>query len=371
MSEFTVPIIKISKTEKHPNADSLSITEIEGNPVVFRTIDFKEGNYAVYIPIEAVVPLNLPCFSFLKDPNHPERDTARIKAKKLRGVFSMGLLVPIESLAMHLDHLEMGQDVAKDLRITKYEEPEPQASTPKIKVKQPRWHVVWHWLCHPVKMFQRTLRERASRKGSEDPGHMPVYDMESIRKYRNTIQPGEQVYVSEKIHGCNARFGWRKNRFYVGSHRCFKGRNTTDVWWKTAIQYSLEAKLKNFPGMVVYGEVYGKIQDLRYGTKGDEIKFAAFDVFDSEKNEWMNYIHFVNFCDILGIPRVPEVYVGVYNSDIVDLLASGKSIVPGANNIREGIVIKPVIERRDRNGRVILKLVSQEYLLRSSGTEFH
>ena len=49
---------------------------------------------------------------------------------------------------------------------------------------------------------------------------------------------------------------------------------------------------------------------------------------------------------------------------------SGKSTL--ADHMREGVVIRPTEERYvDRLGRLILKLVSEEYLLRKGGTERH
>jgi hypothetical protein len=59
-----------------------------------------------------------PEFEFLKSPNHPDRTHERIKAKRLRGVFSMGFLMPAPAGAAE------GQDLAKDLGVYKYEEPE-------------------------------------------------------------------------------------------------------------------------------------------------------------------------------------------------------------------------------------------------------
>jgi len=44
----------------------------------------------------------------------------------------------------------------------------------------------------------------------------------------------------------------------------------------------------------------------------------------------------------------------------------------GANHIREGIVMVPAVERIDRSiGRVCLKSVSAEYLVRKNGTEYN
>ena len=47
MSEFSCPLVRIGAIQKHPNADSLSITEVDGCPVVFKTIDFKEAQNQV------------------------------------------------------------------------------------------------------------------------------------------------------------------------------------------------------------------------------------------------------------------------------------------------------------------------------------
>ena len=60
MSQFSCPLIQIGKVGKHPNADTLSITTVDGGPVIFRTGDFAPGDYAVYIPVDAVVPESVP-----------------------------------------------------------------------------------------------------------------------------------------------------------------------------------------------------------------------------------------------------------------------------------------------------------------------
>jgi hypothetical protein len=50
MSEWIVRVVEIGEVVKHPNADSLSITEVEGYPCIIRTGDFQTGDKAVYIP---------------------------------------------------------------------------------------------------------------------------------------------------------------------------------------------------------------------------------------------------------------------------------------------------------------------------------
>ena len=69
---------------------------------------------------------------------------------------------------------------------------------------------------------------------------------------------------------------------------------------------------------------------------------------------------------------VPQIYVGPYSKEVVEQYTDGTNI-EGGFNVREGVVIKPVIERRDDElGRVILKSVSEKYLLRKGNvTEYN
>lgn len=370
MSQFSCPIVPITFVKKHDNADTLSVTEIEGNPVIFKTGDFQIEQYAIYVPVDAVVPLSNPAFAFLATKEGQTH--SRIKAKKLRGVFSMGLLVPLSVLpANHSFQLlnttgisTAVTDVSEVLGITKYEEPEETLST---------------------------RSQHASRP--PDTVTAPIYDIESHRKYRYLYLDGEEIVATEKLHGCNGRFvyysgdepttwwqkllfkifGWKANaRLLVGSRRFFNKESPTDIWWKVAKKYDLGKKLKNRPGFTLYGEVYGLVQDLHYGASAeDPVHFAAFDVLENATGRWLDYDEFLDFCKKLDIPTVPELYRGPYSFEKVHALSLGNSML-SSKQIREGVVIKPVKNRRDsRFGRVITKLVGEQYLLRKGGTEYH
>lgn len=163
MSEFQVVVVQIGRVEKHPGADNLSITYVHGGyPCIIRTGDFQEGDRAAYIPVDSLCPLNDMRFVFLKKESSKEYH--RVKAIRLRGIFSMGLLIPAE------DEWQVGQNIQEELRIRKYEPPE------------------------------------AIQMGGENeqcPFQFPVYtDVEGLRKWHSVFQDGEQVAVSEKIHGC-------------------------------------------------------------------------------------------------------------------------------------------------------------------------
>jgi len=60
--------------------------------------------------------------------------------------------------------------------------------------------------------------------------------------------------------------------------------------------------------------------------------------------------------------HTPVLYIGPYNAETVRKFISGRSAIPGADHIREGIVIKPLTEQWNPTiGRLVLKAVSPEY----------
>ena len=220
--------------------------------------------------------------------------------------------------------------------------------------------------------YEPPLSVNTGGENEHDPGFLPKYDMEGLRKYPNVFEIGEEVVITEKIHGANARYCWRDDRLWVGSHNTMKKENKANVFWKMAFQYNLVEILKNFPNKIFYGEVYGWVQSLRYGHKPNEQSFIWFDVFDIDKGKFLDYADFAKI--VLDMYRlslegktvpvfsVPIIYSDVWDADYCKSLANGKSFI--ADNIREGFVVKPIKERWDNTiGRVVLKLHGEEYLL--------
>ncbi|HSH95282.1 MAG TPA: RNA ligase family protein, partial [Roseimicrobium sp.] len=72
---------------------------------------------------------------------------------------------------------------------------------------------------------------------------------------------------------------------------------------------------------------------------------------------------FAGLCSRFSVEMVPHVFKGPFDLAKIRELSDGPSLVAGANNIREGVVVKPLIERTDpKLGRVILKYVGDTYL---------
>ena len=114
----------------------------------------------------------------------------------------------------------------------------------------------------------------------------------------------------------------------------------------------------------VLGEIYGaRVQDLKYGlnTQG----FRVFDIaIDGKYQSW-------EYVNSHGWETAPMLYQGPYSKETVINLTDGPSTLPGADHIREGIVIRPVLEAISEltGTRKIAKSISESYLLRRGGTE--
>lgn len=326
-SEHDVRVVRIGAVDKHPNADTLSITMVDGRPVILRTGEFQLGDLAVYLPVDTLVPLKDPRFAFLAERNRTADGFSRIRAVRLRGTFSMGLLCKPEP-----DWTE-GQDVAELLG---------------------------------TKVYEPAVHGASIIHGDDesDPGFLPTYtDIESLRKFRNVFEADEEVIATEKIHGANARYLWQNDRLWVGSRTRIKREDPRSIWWQAAKDCDLAGKLAQAPGLAIYGEVYGQVQDLKYGVTSGA-KFVAFDALDTASRTYLDRSGFEALCTRLEIPTVPVLYRGHYGG-LQDTLSNGKSVLAGGVCIREGFVVRPVVERYDnRLGRVIAKLVGEDYLLR-------
>lgn len=321
MSEFHVEVVRLGAIEKHPNADTLSITQVHGGyPVILRSGEYQPGDLAVYVPVDAVVPADDPRWAFLGEHR-------RIKAKRLRGVFSMGLLTPADPSWTE------GQDVREALRIEKYEPP-------------------------IVGVAHGHTPDEA------DPGFLPCYtDIEGLRRWGGVLAQGEPVVITEKIHGECARYVWKDGRLWVGSRTRIKKQDPRSQWWRAAESLGLAEKLASVPGIAVYGESHGYTGGFPYGTARGNVSLRIFDALDIKTRRYLDYPEFVALCERLDIPTAPILHRGPWDESL-RLLADGVSTLD-PSHIREGIVIRPECERQHpRLGRVILKLHGEAFLTR-------
>lgn len=316
--EHTCDVVEI-KLQPHPNADSLSLVLVGDFQCIVRTDDWKCGDLAVYVEPDSIVP-DTKEFEFLGQHR-------RIKARKLRGEWSVGLLIPAPQGA------KVGDDCMEQLGIVHYE---PQIHS--------------HF-------------STGGENVGSPPGFFPVYDILNFRKYSDVFNDGEEIILTEKLHGASGRYVCVNDQMYVGSRRHWKKQDPNNLWWKALANYDvLEAWCRHHQDLGLFCEIFGQVQNLKYGAKKDELFICVFDILKGSK--WLDF----DEARDLGapLPWVPTIYRGPYSKDKVLEFAEGDSLYPFAHNIREGVVIKPVRERTNpKIGRTQLKVVSNMYLAKS------
>ncbi len=372
------------KLEPHPNADRLSVVRVYNFQVVVNTADWQGVDKAAYVQPDSVMP-DRPEYRFLKYTSslRKEREELdaklaaehesdlcrldydekvkaletkidantkylRITVKKLRGIISMGMLLPAP------EGSQVGDDVAEQLGITHYEPPSME------ELEGRRQHAGDDIAPAPPMIYA------------------PKYDVESIYKYADCFDAGEPVYVSEKLDGQNGRFvtTWGERyrvdtpggqryaasdiSFHAGSRTEWKKKEGGSNWWRVMEQNPwIENWIRDNPDCVLYGEVFGWVQALKYGAKAGQLFFRAFDVI--EGTEFWDAETFLE--KVPESYRVPSLGVMPFDFEKLQALADGPSLVKGADHMREGIVIKPLRERKHwKLGRVMLKMVGLKYL---------
>lgn len=323
MSTHSVNIIEIDSVRPHDNAERLEIVPIGGWQAVVKKGQFKPGDRAVYVQPDYVVPTARPEFSFLAKDG---RTNHRLKAVRLRGILSFGLLIPVpDDLATRT----VGDNVMADLGIERYEPPVVMSGADELPADQ----------CPNV--------------------YASKFDVESLANFPSVIADGEAVLVTEKIHGANARYLFHDGTFYMGSRTRWLKPDVAHHWKRAAdTDPRIQAWCERHPSTVLYGEVYGAVQSLKYGQKHGGVAFAAFAA--STNGDWIGTAELI---DDATLPTAPLVYRGAFNRDVLTM-AEQDSTVPGAGvgHMREGLVIVPERERRDDAiGRVALKHISNRY----------
>ena len=329
MSEWHPQVVRLAKIERHPNADTLEMSEVLGSyPVIFKEGQYQPGDLVAYIPVDTVCS-DSPIFDFLGDHK-------RIKAKKLRGIFSMGMLIPAPP------DFKEGDSVVDYYGLVKYEYEEEKVENIKVS------------------------------KNSESPPKgwtIPYYDLEGLRKGSEILKLDEEVVLTEKLEGSNAAFCHDGERLWVKSRNHFWQQSLDNDYWEAATRFTLEDKLSKYPRFAFFGELYGKVKGFKYDCVMLDSKLQTrikfFDIFDTKKMKFLDYEEMLSMLSDLELEAVPELYRGPWKGKELWSYAEGQSVLGG--NIREGFVVRPIKERLDfKLERVIFKLKGETYMLKKS-----
>ncbi len=356
MDHFSVPLVKIKDIKPHPNADNLQLAYVLGYQCIIRKGVFTTGQTVAYIPEDSIVPENILKYLgfWNEDKNQGNLYGSthnRVKAVKLRGEISQGILFPYTG--------KLGTDLKEKLGITKY--------TPPV----------------PIQMNGEVTAGL--------PGSTLSFDIESYLRYPEVLIPGEPVVYTEKLHGtfCGIGFSTNKVEYSFGEKLNItifsKGlgkqglvfrnneKNEKNLYVRTIAKILPNIdSISNYregSGFIL-GEITGKgVQDLTYDGK---VQFRAFAVIKQDAyrgNQFLDFQYAKEFTDIIGVPFVPVLAREGFREERLFELGQGTSTLGGC--LREGVVVVPEHDREVPGmGRVALKYKGEAYIMRHKSTEY-
>lgn len=354
-------IAKINEVKAIEGADNIEQAVIGGWNTIVKKGTHQAGQLVIVATTDAVIPLEL---SDKFNVTNYLRKGQRVRTVKLRGVYSECLVIPITP--GHEINYSEGQDMMVKLGIVKYEP--------------------------PVKQIQ--LASGRKIKWRDNQNFHIYYKFPNLKNVDGMFTEEDEVQITRKIHGTNARYGivrkgkltfWDKVRkffriadawidyeYIYGSHNVEKGSDSqgfysTDVWRTIAEKYSIKEKLWNYAfrngvdtvgsGVVLYGEIYGAGIQKNYDYGLTDIEFAGFDV--TENGEYLPTSlakHEIKYGMLLD--HVPVLYDGTWNQEIQDSFVFN-NFIEGTKVPHEGIVIKHISGDRKK----VAKVINPDYLI--------
>lgn len=265
-------VTKLKNVRKHPNADRLVLADVFDSTVVVGQ-NSKDGDIVIYFPTDGQLSKEYCEYNNLvrkKDENGNniggflDPDKRNIKAIKLRGERSDGLVMPLESLDYISKHLKDTLVVGDQITILDGQEI-CKKYIPRTKVRA----------------TGNTPTKRQKRKANEFPLFEEHRDTEQLDYNVDNFKAGELITLTLKMHGTSGRTAFLpsagKNkiehfifklfpryRYVTGTRRVVLQQFETDGYYgdnafRAKYHRLLEGKLKK--GETIYYEIVGWVND--------------------------------------------------------------------------------------------------------------
>ncbi len=332
-------IRRIDEIKEIPNASSIECAVVGGWTVVVKKGEYQVGALVVMCEIDSWIPTELA--PFLTKSVEPREYNGikgeRLRTVKLRGQLSQGLLLPLEPTCANIEsELFEGLDVSVPLNIQKWEAPIPAQLAGQVRGNFPT-------------LVPKTDQERVQNL---------------VKEVAHWQSEGLQFELTEKLDGSSCTMYLDPDgEFHVCSRNLDLKRDENNSFWKVAIAYDVEAKLRanNGVGVAIQGELIGEgIQGNPYNIKGQD--FYVYDMYDAIGGEYFPAEARRKSAETLGLKHVPVLCddKDLGTGDIVEILlwAEDKSRL-NSKTEREGIVFKCL-----EDSSLSFKAISNAFLLR-------
>lgn len=413
---YLAEVVRLDKFIKHPNADRLRVWNIHGYEVI-TDMSREPGDVCVFFQIETQINNEiLKRLNMYSDKELNEDKTqvgyvnsqGRVKAVKLRGIVSEGMLLPADKVLFAFagyDKNDLPYDWEQSIG-QKFDTIEGRVMCNKyVPIQQ-------------SKSTEGKTRE-AKVKINEFliPGQFNLhYSTSKLQDNAWRFQDSEdQIVITDKWHGTSAVFSnvltkrklsfWEHVKKFFGSNiptteyspmyssrtviKSIQGKYNvpgiggyynSDIWGK--VFEDLKPVL--FEGYTLYGEIVGYTGDkmiqkgYHYGCKPGEHKFLVYRITETSKNgiiEEYSWEDIKDFCKEHNLQHVPELFYGTIKDWMFKYADDGETLLDAlkgvflektcSHNINkvpsEGICI-----RNESGNKIAYKLKSKLFLEKES-----
>jgi len=378
----------LTNVQKDPNSDNLYTARVMGENVIVGGTSY-DGERVLYLPADGAVERWFgDLFGLFRKnldgtkANGYLDDNGHIKALKLRGLRSEGIVIPWDKV------IEMIPAAAKETAI------ELSSIDGRLFVKK----------YIPNNRHQRTPGVKTSYKGKKSEGIIyPEFSMHSdtaqLAYNEAAFTPGDIINMSLKMHGCSQRsmntyaelpngffrrlFRMKKKTkpaYIMGTRRVAIGdvSKSTGYYGSDAFRVPHHEAFRNacLPGMEIFYEVvgwvndstsimpsadnsklgkdfmkqFGKTTDFTYGCERGESQAYIYRITAKNGDYEFTPEEIVQFCEEYGFNCVPQIdnfvfttwddlltRVNAYFEDLFDPI--------GKSHIKEGVVVRIVNKR--------------------------
>lgn len=367
-------IDKVKEIIPIEKADKIELAVVNGWKSIVPKNTLKVDDLVLCITTDAVIPQEFGekhgILTYLRKGN-------RVRTVKLRGIYSDCIVIPVSDIWEELpqkgfglerdpEYIKLGTDLMDTFGIFKYEEPEKIITLPGGR-----------------RIIQK-----------DNPNFDKYYKFPNIKNVPDIFTEEDDVIVTRKYHGSNARYGivkkvnfsfwdkikkflklsnkWDDYTYIYGSHNVIKGSEeagfySTDIWKEVADKYNIKEKLWNFvksrksedlgSGIILYGEIYGpgvQGEHFTYNCKNREL--ILFDI--QLDKEYLDRATFVQFAKSMELPHTLRLYKGKFDINTIMNYVLNQ-FIPNTKTPHEGVVVSHVSGDRKK----IAKIINPDYLI--------
>lgn len=338
------------------DAEFIELARILGWNVVVKKGEFKIGDKAVYFEIDSVLPEDNPNFNFLKNSKGKIK---ALKPKRIKGIVSQGLALPINILNDYDGSLDEETDVTEFLKVKKREE---------IEFDKPFYK--------NAQSFRRSSFPPFIHKTDEA-------RVQVLQKHLDEAK-GKAFVVTEKLDGTSFTAFVRDGKFGICSRNMEVLLDVPSPYSQIAIDNNLEEKFLRLRSTLIpfdfamQGEIIGAgIQGNKYKLENYECRWFNFFNIDRQKDIGFffgNTEEFVDFkgytlgimavlLDMQTVPILDNNFTMTNDIDTLVEYAKGNSVL-NPDTVREGVVfrLKNNSEMSDYGERISFKSINPDFL---------